>query len=518
MTRQRLPKDDFFEKLDAQGLAVTYDDVRLRSGYSDVMPSKANIESMFSTSIPLKIPFVSADMDRVTEHKMAIEIEKLGGLGVLHKNMTPERQAQELAKVKNHLNGCVMKPVCAYENETIEQILNKKTENDYGFSTFPVISMEGICIGLLTQTDFDFCRDKRMTAKEIMTKIPDIIYAKPGTDLKQAYELMMNSKKKVLPLIDLEGEVAGMYVFSDVNRIVSGSHSSYNVDKQGRLFGAAALGVYDDAFARLELLIPEGLDVGVISTAHAASKGVIETIRMIKADSRYSKIDIVAGNISEPDSVRYLIDAGVNGIKAGQGPGSTCTTRLVAGIGCPQVTAVYEISKIADEENIPVCADGGIKYSGDVPVGIGAGARSVMIGNKFAGADESPGKTVFWQGKQWKEYRGMGSLPALEEHEGSRERYRQDDPDEKTAASQESGEKVRIAEGVPMLVPLTGPVRNQIAQFVGGLKQGMGYVGAKNIEELREKANFRMITGAGQKEAHPHDGMITEQPPNYNNP
>ncbi|MBI4154988.1 IMP dehydrogenase [Candidatus Woesearchaeota archaeon] len=479
------------------GLALTFDDVRLKTGYTEVMPEEVSLESLFSRNIPLKIPIVSAAMDTVTEHELAIEIAKLGGLGIIHKNLTPEEQKNEVARVKYHLNGLIEKPICANENEKIEEILKKREERGYTFHTFPVINSEGKLVGILTENDFDFCNNTELYAKEVMTR--QLITAHQGINIQEAYKIMVKEKKKALPLIDKDSNLVGLYVFSDVKRIITGSSKNYNIDTKGQLRVGAAIGVYDDAIARLEKLIKEHIDVVIIDTAHGDSKSVIETLKEIK--KFYPELDVVTGNISEPESAERLIKAGADGIKVGQGPGSICTTRIIAGIGCPQVTAVYNCSKICDEYNIPLCADGGLRYSGDIPVAIGTGANSVMMGSMLAGTKEAPGEIVFLEGRQWKSYRGMGSLAAMTTNRGSRERY--------------GVKKELVPEGVEGLVPYKGELKDILFQYVGGLKKGMGYVGAKNINELREKADFLYFSSAGQRESHPHDILITKDPPNY---
>jgi IMP dehydrogenase len=328
----------------------------------------------------------------------------------------------------------------------------------------------------------------------------DLMVAEKGTLLEQAYQMMIKEKKKCLPLIDSEKHVIGMFIFSDVKRVISGDDSSYNVDSNDQLRVGAAIGVGPENVLRAQKLIAEHVDVIVIDTAHGDSKGVIDTLKDLK--DKFPGTDVVVGNVSEPSSVERLIQAGADGIKVGQGPGSICTTRIIAGIGCPQVTSVYSCAKVAEKHNVPVCADGGLKHSGDIPIAIGAGANSVMMGSMFAGLRESPGEMVFFNGRQWKAYRGMGSLGAMEESASSRERYRQ-------------GKGDLVPEGVEGLVPYKGQLKNVIFQYIGGLKRGMGYVGAANIEELRQKANFHRISHAGQTESHPHDVEITKEAPNY---
>lgn len=490
-------RDNFFRRVADQGLALTYDDVRLTSGYSATLPDDVSVESKFSRNVGLRIPIASAAMDTVTEAAMAIEIAKLGGIGVIHKNFSPHDQADQVAKVKYHLNGRIDKPICFDENTTIEEILRSREQRGFNFHSFPILDGGQRLVGVMTENDFNFCEDHSLKAKQVMTK--NVLTGAVGTGLREAYKIMKENKKKVLPLVDKNRKVAGLYTFSDVKRILFGDSKTFNVDGNGRLRVAAAVGVYDDAFERLESLVKEQLDLVIIDTAHGDSKGVIETMKMIK--KKYD-IDVMAGNISEPESAERLLKAGADGLKVGQGPGSICTTRIIAGIGKPQVSAIYECAKVARKYNVPVCADGGLKYSGDISIAIGAGAHSVMMGNMLAGTKESPGEFRFHQGIQYKVYRGMGSLGAMETYKGSRERYNQ-------------GKNDLIPEGMEGMVPYKGPLKEVLYQYMGGLKRGMGYVGARDIEELRDIAQFVRITEAGKAESHPHDITITREAPNY---
>ncbi len=459
-----MEKEHFFAKMEELGIALTYDDVRLRTGHSEVMPSKVNLRTKFSRNIPLNIPLVSAAMDTVTEYKMAIGMAKLGGIGVIHKNLSSQEQAFHVAKVKNHLNGLVGRPITVLETDTVETVLRKKEEKSYNFHTFPVIDAAGKLVGIFSRKDLYFCDDHNVLVREVMST--ELVTGKKEVTLEEAYEIMKENKKKTLPLITADGEIAGMYVWSDVQRIITGSHSNYNIDENGQLRVAAAIGVGEDASLRLEKLIQEKVDAVVIDTAHADSKPVMETLKEIKRTREYDCLDVVVGNISEPKSAERLVLAGADGIKVGQGPGSICTTRIIAGIGCPQVTAVYECSQVAGKYDIPICADGGLKYSGDIPIALGAGAHSVMMGSMLAGTDESPGEIIFLGGRQWKGYRGMGSLAAMEKNQGSRERYQQS-----------SAEKNKLVpEGVEGLAHYKGELKEVVHQYLGGLRAGMGYV------------------------------------------
>lgn len=492
-------KDDFFRKLESSGIALTYADVRLKTGYSEVLPDNVDTTTKFSKNILLKIPIVSAAMDTVTESSMAIAMAKLGGIGIIHKNLSPQDQASEVAKVKYHLQGIIEKPITVNPTDRIESILERRTEKGYSFHTFPVVD-NGKIVGLLTKNDFDFCDDHSLTASEVMTK--DLITMPYNTSVEEAYARLKKEKKKVLPLLDKNGVLTGMYLYSDLARAKSGRFDVYNLDNKGRLIVGAAIGVGDDAIKHVKFLMEKEVDVVVIDTAHGDSSPVIETLKSIK--KLYPRLDVVVGNVSEPESVKRLVDAGADGIKVGQGPGAICTTRIIAGIGCPQVTAIYYCSLEAEKYNISICADGGLQYSGDIPIAIGAGAYSVMMGSMLAGTKESPGDIVFRDGRQWKNYRGMGSIGAMES-KGSRDRYNQ----------VLTGKNELVPEGIEGLVPYKGEVKDVIFQYVGGLKRGMGYVGAANILELQEKADFWRPTEAGIKESHPHDVVITKESPNY---
>lgn len=490
-----------------EGLVLAFKDVRLRTAYSEVLPDEVDVSSQFSRNVPLKIPIVSAAMDTVTEAPMAIEMAKLGGLGVIHRNLTPEEQARHVSKVKHHLNGLIQKPICIGEEETLEEVLRKRREKGYAFDSFPVLNRENKLVGIVTETDFKFSGDNSKLVKDIMCT--NLWTAPNGTSLSDAYKMMMKEKRKLLPLIDKNGELAGMYVFSDVKRIITRSAETYNVDSNNRLRVAAAIGTGESEFERAELLVNADVDVLVIDTAHADTKSAINALKKLK--KKYSNVDIVVGNISIGDSAKRLTDAGADGIKVGQGPGSICTTRIIAGVGRSQVSAIYscvqELIKYRIHD-IPICADGGIEYSGDIPVAIGAGAHCVMMGSLLAGTEEAPGEVIFFEGKQWKEYRGMGSLGAMEASRSSRERYFQ---------GKRQGEKL-IPEGVEARVQYKGRVEEIMAQYVGGLRSGMGYTGSKTIKELRDKAQFDRITQAGLAEGHPHGVTMTKEPPNYRTP
>jgi IMP dehydrogenase len=490
------------EKSLNDGIALTFDDVRLRTGYSAIMPDDVSLATKFSKNVDLKIPIVSSPMDTVTGEKLAIELAKLGGIGIIHRNLSPEEQARQVSTVKRHLNGLIEKPICVYEDETIAEVLEMKRINGYTFHSFPVLNVEEKLVGIVTGNDFEFCDDNCKFVKNLMTQKP--LIASESTSIEQAYEIMIVKKKKALPLVDFSGKISGMYVFTDVKRIMKDDAKTYNVDSRGQLRVGAAIGVKKDAFLRLNLLVQEKVDVVVIDTAHGDSINVLDTLREIK--KTYPNLDVVVGNVSVGESVKRLVEAGADGIRVGQGPGSICTTRIIAGVGRPQLSAVYDCAKVADRYGIPICADGGLKTSGDIPIAIAAGAHCVMMGSMLAGTDETPGEMVFFKGRQWKSYRGMGSLSAMRENKGARERYLQDDS---------TGKDLLIPEGVDGLVPYKGRLYDVIFQYVGGLRHGMGYVGAVSIQNLREKGEFDRITDAGKIESHPHNINITNEAPNY---
>lgn len=483
-----------------EGLALTFDDVRLRTDYAEVMPDTVSIESKFSRNVGLKIPIVSAAMDTVTEYKLAIELAKLGGIGVIHRSLSLEDQAFHVARVKHHLNGLIEKPICVYEDEKISSVLLKRKSSGYTFHSFPVLDKEKRLVGIVTGNDFEFCEDSSLSVRDIMST--GLLTVPEGTSIDDAYSLMCREKKKILPLIKDNGEISGMYVFSDVKRIKTRSAETYNVDARGQLRVAAAVGVGEEALERVSRLFDKNVDVIVIDTAHGDSKAVIDTLKEIK---RNYSLDVVVGNISTGDAAKRLADAGADGIKVGQGPASICTTRVIAGIGRPQVSAVYDCADAVERYDIPICADGGLRNSGDIPIAIAAGAYSVMMGGMLAGTEEAPGEIVFVEGLQWKIYRGMGSMGAMEASRSSRERYLQ----------KQTGKNQLIPEGVEGLVSYKGRLEDVLFQYVGGLRRGMGYAGAASIEELRKKGDFDRITSAGFSESHPHDIKITRDSPNY---
>lgn len=483
----------------AEGWAVTYDEVRLRTDHSDVEPMLVHLDSRFSRRVGLRIPLVSAAMDTVTEHAMAIAMAKLGGLGVIHRGLTPTEQLEHVRRVKYHLSGIITRPITVRDTMTLEQVETMRRERGFSFHSFPVVNEHGRLAGLITQNDFDFCEDVTQSVASIMTR--DIITAPAGITVEHAYTTMRQAKKKVLPLVTDDGELVGMYLFSDLQRIMSGSSTTFNLDGEGRLRVAAAVGIGDEALARVSVLA-DVVDVIVIDTAHGDSANVLETLMAIK---RAHDIDVVVGNVSEAHSARRLVNAGADGVKVGQGPGSICTTRVVAGIGCPQVTAIYAVAKELETDDIPICADGGVTASGDLPIAIGAGAHSIMLGRLLAGTREAPGDVEFVAGHPMKHYRGMGSMAALLSSASARERYRESG----TARDH------LVPEGVEALIPYLGDLETVMVQYVGGLRKGMGYVGATTIEELRRKATFWRNSDVGIRESHPHHVQIATDAPNY---
>jgi len=485
-----------------EGLALTFDDVRLKTGYAEVMPNNVNLESKFSRNVGLKVPVVSAAMDTVTEYKLAIELAKLGGMGVIHRSLSIEDQASQVARVKHHLNGLIEKPICIYQDEKVSSVLLRRESKDYTFHSFPVLDRDDKLVGIVTGNDFEFCVNDSLSIGDIMST--QLLTVPEETSIDDAFRLMCKGKKKILPLVNNDGKLVGMYAFKDVKRIKTGSAETYNVDTRGQLRVGAAVGVGEDALERVSRLSDRNVDVVVIDTAHGDSKDVIDTLKKIKKD--YS-LDVVVGNVSVGASAERLAGAGADGIKVGQGPGSICTTRVIAGTGRPQISAVYECTKSIEKygRDIPICADGGLRNSGDITLAIAAGAHTVMMGSMLAGTEEAPGKIVFVEGLQWKDYRGMGSIGAMEKSSGARERYLQ----------KRSGKNQLIPEGVEGLVLYKGRLADVLFQYIGGLRSGMGYVGAASIEELREKGEFDRITLAGFSESHPHDVKIIKDSPNY---
>lgn len=480
------------------GIALTFDDVTLVTQYADFLPSETNLETWFTRRVKLNIPFVSAAMDTVTEARMAIEMARLGGIGVIHRGMDAAQQAKHVARVKHYLNGLISDPIVINENQTVETVLRMHDEKGYKFLGFPVVNDEGMLVGILTARDIKFLKTTNVKVKEVMTR--ELVTAPPGTTLNEAFEIMRRHKVGKLPIVR-KGKLVGLYSYTDVRNIIEGIEPYINRDENHRLRVAAAVGTND--YERAERLVAEHVDVLVVDTAHGHSKGVCEMVKWLK--KHFPRVDVVAGNVATGEGALALVKAGADGVKVGVGPGSICTTRVVTGVGIPQITAVYEAVKAIGDE-VPVISDGGIRHSGDVPKALVAGASSVMMGSVLAGTDESPGEKIIHQGRQYVVYRGMGSLGAMMASVSSRERYGQQDVGRTDKL---------VPEGIEGLVPYAGTVEGVIQQFVGGLRSSLGYNGCRTIDELRRRGQFRRITVAGVREAHPHDVLITKDAPNY---
>lgn len=493
-------KKAFFETQAAQNLALTFDDVRLRtrSGGQAELPENLDLTTRFSKNVELKMPLASAAMDTVTTSEMAIAMAKLGGIGVIHAGLSIEYQKTEVRRVKHHLNGLISRPITFNKNRTLESILNECDDRKLDFRTFPVVDEYDRFAGLLTQNDFDFSPDMQLSAADIMTPASEVAVAPPGTKIEDAYHIMMDYKKKTLPLINQRGQVAGLYVFSDVARIVKGNAGQYNLDDQGRLRVAAAVPTDAEACDRIaEISGSEGvfLDVAVIDSADGDSYYAFKTLEQIKQN--FPELDVVVGNVSEGASAGELAAAGADGVKVGQGPGSICTTRTETGIGTPQVTAVYESARATEPYDIPVIADGGISNHGDISIAIAAGASAVMMGSMLSGTKETPGEIIVLEnGSRSKLYRGMGSPSAMKTSAASRKRY------------DVRGAGEPLAEGVESYVPYKGSVIDVVDLCVKALIKSMRYVKVSTIEQHQNETLFNRITNAGMKESHPHDVQV----------
>lgn len=472
---------------------LTFDDVLLVPAYSEVLPREVDVSSQLTQRIKLNIPIISSGMDTVTEARMAIAMAREGGMGIIHKNMSIERQAAEIDKVKRSEHGVIVDPIFLAPDNIVQDAMALMEK--YRISGVP-ITEKGKLVGILTNRDLRFETNFQRKVHEVMTK-ENLITAPVGTTLEEATEILRHHRVEKLPLVDKKGYLKGLVTIKDIEKAIKYPNSAK--DSKGRLLAGAALGVGSDTMDRAAALVASRVDVIVVDTAHGHSRGVIEAVRNIK--KAYPDVDLIAGNIATPEAAQSLIDAGVDAVKVGIGPGSICTTRVVSGVGVPQISAIYETAKVASRQNIPVIGDGGIKYSGDIPKAIAAGANLVMIGNLLAGTEESPGEKVIYQGRSYKVYRGMGSLGAM--LEGSKDRYFQENMDK------------LVPEGIEGRIPYKGGLSDTIFQLVGGLRAGMGYCGVKNIEELRTQTKFVRITGAGLKESHAHDVSITKEAPNY---
>ncbi len=477
------------DKILKEGL--TFDDVLLIPQYSEVLPRDVNTETRFSRRIKLNIPIVSSPMDTVTESRMAIAMAQEGGLGIIHKNMSIQRQAEEVEKVKRYESAIIEKPLTLSPDDPIRKAVKLMEEQQ--ISGFLVVDKENKLIGILTKRDIIFEEDLSKKVKDLMTK-ENLITCKPGTKIEEAIDLMKKYKIEKIPIVDDKGKLCGLITSKDVMK--SKLFPLASKDEHGRLLCGAAVGVTKDAIDRVRELLSVGCDVIVIDTAHAHSKAVIELAKTLK--KKFPDIELVVGNVATSEAVECLQKLDVDGIKVGVGPGSICTTRVIAGVGVPQLTAIMDCAKV---KKVPIIADGGIRYSGDIVKALAAGADTVMLGNLLAGTDESPGEIVFFEGRRYKTYRAMGSVEAMKA--GSRDRYFQEEV------------KKFVPEGVEARVPYRGTVHEVIYQLIGGLKSGMGYCGARTIKELQEKAKFVKVTQAGIRESHPHDIIITKEPPNY---
>jgi IMP dehydrogenase len=479
------------------GEGLTYDDVLLVPAYSDVLPREVNIQTKFTRNITINVPIVSAAMDTVTESSMAIAIAREGGIGVLHKNMTIEQQAQEVRKVKRAESGMIIDPVTLPLNAIVIDAKNAMREHKIG--GIPIVDDAGILKGIVTNRDLRFEHDNERAIVEVMTK-ENLITASVGTSLKGAESILQQNKIEKLLIVDDQYKLSGLITFRDITKVTQKPIA--NKDSFGRLRVAAALGVTGDAVDRAEALVNAGVDAVIIDTAHGHTKGVVTVLKAVKKS--FPELDVVVGNIATAEAAKYLVAAGADAVKVGIGPGSICTTRVVAGVGFPQFSAVLEVAEAIKGSGVPVIADGGIRYTGDIPKAIAAGADCVMLGSLLAGTKESPGETIIYEGRKFKSYRGMGSVEAMKQ--GSKDRYFQDVEDDI---------KKLVPEGIVGRVPYKGDLDESIHQFIGGLRAGMGYCGSKDIDSLKNTGKFVRITASGINESHPHDVAITKEAPNY---
>lgn len=480
---------------------LTYDDVLLIPAYSEVLPKTVELKTKFSRNIDLNVPFVTAAMDTVTESQMAIAIAREGGIGVIHKNMTIEEQAHHVAIVKRAENGMIYDPVTIRRGKTVQDALDMMAE--YHIGGIPVVDNNGCLVGIVTNRDLRFQRRLDRKIDDIMTK-ENLVTTHQKTDLTAAAEILQANKIEKLPVVDSDNRLVGLITYKDITKAKDKPMACK--DAKGRLRVAAGVGVTSDTLQRMETLVNAGADAIVIDTAHGHSRSVIE--KLIEAKKSFPEVDIVVGNVATGAAARMLVDNGADAVKVGIGPGSICTTRVVAGVGVPQLSAVYDVFCALKDTDVPLIADGGLRYSGDVVKALAAGGSSVMIGSLVAGTEESPGETIIFNGRKFKSYRGMGSLEAMEQKNGSKDRYFQGDTKDV---------KKLVPEGIAGRVPYKGTVQEVIYQLVGGLRSGMGYCGAANIEKLHD-AKFTRITNAGVLESHPHDISITSEAPNYSRP
>lgn len=475
---------------------LTFDDVLLIPAYSEVIPRDVSLASKFSRNISLNLPFVTAAMDTVTESRMAIAIAREGGIGVIHKNMSIVDQARQVAIVKRAENGMIYDPITIHRENSIRDALAIMAE--YHIGGIPVVEEDGTLCGIVTNRDLRFQRNPDTKIDDVMTK-ENLITTYQQIDMEEASQILQEYKIEKLPVVDNKGKLIGLITYKDITKAKDKPLACK--DAKGRLRVAGGVGVTKDSLERIDALVEAGVDAIVIDTAHGHSKSVVETLKLAK--SKYTNIDIVVGNIATGDAAKMLVDAGADAVKVGIGPGSICTTRIIAGIGVPQVSAIYDVAKAIKGSGVPIIADGGLRYSGDVVKALAAGGSSVMFGSLVAGTEESPGETIIFNGRKFKSYRGMGSLEAMEN--GSKDRYFQSD---------QSDSKKLVPEGIAARVPYKGTLFEVVYQLAGGLRSGMGYCGASNIEKLHD-AKFVRITSAGMNESHPHDVAITSEAPNY---
>ncbi|CAM4096963.1 IMP dehydrogenase [Flavobacterium antarcticum] len=479
------------------GEGLTYDDVLLVPNFSSVLPREVNIQTKFSRNITLNVPIVSAAMDTVTESSMAIAMAQEGGIGVLHKNMTIEQQAAKVRRVKRAESGMIIDPVTLPLNSTVADAKNAMKE--YGIGGIPIVDENKKLKGIVTNRDLRFEKVGTRPIVEVMT-FENLVTAAAGTSLSEAEIILQGHKIEKLPVVDDNNVLVGLITFRDITKLTQ--RPSANKDVYGRLRVAAAIGVTGDAVQRAEALVNAGVDALIIDTAHGHTQGVVNILKEIKA--KFSAIDVIVGNIATPEAAKFLVENGADGVKVGIGPGSICTTRIVAGVGFPQFSAVLEVAAAIKGSGVPVIADGGIRYTGDIPKAIAAGADCVMLGSLLAGTKESPGETIIFEGRKFKSYRGMGSVEAMQE--GSKDRYFQDVEDDV---------KKLVPEGIVGRVPYKGELNESMQQFIGGLRAGMGYCGAKDVPTLQETGRFIRITASGINESHPHNVTITKEAPNY---
>ncbi len=479
------------------GEGLTYDDVLLIPNYSEILPREVSIKTKFSKNITLNVPIVSAAMDTVTESAMAIAMAQEGGIGVLHKNMTIEQQAAKVRKVKRAESGMIIDPVTLPLTANVGDA--KQLMREFSIGGIPVVDNNQILKGIVTNRDLRFEKDNARPIIDVMTS-ENLITVSEGTSLEQAEVVLQGNKIEKLPVVNADYKLIGLITFRDITKLTQKPIA--NKDVFGRLRVAAAIGVTGDAVLRAEALVNAGVDAIIIDTAHGHTKGVVDVLKEVK--SKFPQIDVVVGNIATPEAALYLAQNGADAVKVGIGPGSICTTRVVAGVGFPQFSAVLEVAAALKGTGVPVIADGGIRYTGDIPKAIAAGADSVMLGSLLAGTKESPGETIIFEGRKFKSYRGMGSVEAMQE--GSKDRYFQDVEDDV---------KKLVPEGIVGRVPYKGDLNESMQQFIGGLRAGMGYCGSKDIETLQETGRFIRITASGIGESHPHNVTITKEAPNY---